>query len=130
MNYVQCPHCNAKVKHDGSRDGQTVPCPRCRNPFQFPLLTQSLPAATTANSPSLIFSDAAEPSYGINAREPWFYGFLEVYAKVSMWLGTLTAFGLFFHVFIHVLTFMGSPAEFSLPGKDCRSSFWSLSPAR
>jgi hypothetical protein len=75
-------------------------------------LTQSLPAATTANSPSLIFSDAAEPSYGINAREPWFYGFLEVYAKVSMWLGTLTAFGLLFHVFIHVLTSMESPAEF------------------
>ena len=74
---VYCPHCNAKLKHDGSREGQTVPCPRCHNPFQFPVLTQSPPAETPANSSNLTFSDDPEPSYGSKAREPWFYGFLE-----------------------------------------------------
>jgi hypothetical protein len=28
-----------------------------------------------------------------NAREPWFYGFLETYARVSMWLRTLVCGG-------------------------------------
>jgi hypothetical protein len=61
-------------RQPGRADGTL---PRCRNSFQFPVPTQSLPATTPANSPSLIFTDAPEASYGSNAREPWFYDFLE-----------------------------------------------------
>jgi hypothetical protein len=76
--YVHCPHCNAKVRHNPSQNGQTKACPSCRHPFQMPVVT-------TAN-PNMVFSHAPQSSYGDNPREPWYYGFLEAYAKVGLWL--------------------------------------------
>jgi hypothetical protein len=43
MQAVQCPHCAVQVRNDGSRSGQVVACPRCRQPFQMP---GPLPAAS------------------------------------------------------------------------------------
>lgn len=36
MQTFLCPHCNAKIKHDGSHAGQVVSCPRCGGQLQLP----------------------------------------------------------------------------------------------
>jgi hypothetical protein len=55
MNMVLCPHCNAKIRHDGSHAGQVVSCPRCRGQLQLPCSPQVAPD----NSP---FEDINEDS--------------------------------------------------------------------
>ncbi len=77
MELVLCPHCNAKIKHDGSHAGRVVSCPRCRGQLQLPMVPTAAspmesspfdfdgtPAATT---PKLIRCKACGNPIGTHA---------------------------------------------------------------
>jgi hypothetical protein len=74
---VTCPHCGGWSEPGADSTGQVALCPHCGGQFRLP------------ESIDLGF---APPSYRPGAlppREPWFYHFIDTYAKVWMWLALL-----------------------------------------
>ncbi len=70
MQKVQCPHCNATFRNDGSLSGQVVACPKCHGQFQMPALVPVAqpvgqpkpPAPAALNGPARLSSTGrAEP---------------------------------------------------------------------
>jgi DNA-directed RNA polymerase subunit M/transcription elongation factor TFIIS len=45
----ECPHCNAQLKHNGTRIGATVKCPKCESPFRIPEVEEISQAQTESN---------------------------------------------------------------------------------
>lgn len=77
MELVLCPHCNAKIKHDGRHAGRVVSCPRCRGQLQLPMVpTAASPMESSpfdfdgtlaATTPKLIRCKACGNLIGTNA---------------------------------------------------------------
>lgn len=78
MEQVLCPHCNAKIKHDGSHAGQVVSCPRCRGHLQMP----SLPAGSRDKSPFQSIDE--DTGYRPRPRKQPSYARLWVLALLSL----------------------------------------------
>lgn len=82
MNYAQCPYCAAAVRYAPSQVGTAVNCPACGQAMQLPAPVALAPAAP-ADEPSFDFRRGP----GGGGPEPWYYGFLEGYAQLAMFLG-------------------------------------------
>jgi hypothetical protein len=76
---VFCPHCQGWVEPDLAYSGQIVACPHCDHHFRMPerLVPSFAPAASH------------QPAPGLPPGEPWFYGFIDAYAKIWMWFALL-----------------------------------------
>jgi hypothetical protein len=80
---IYCPHCRGKIEHDERHAGKTVCCPYCSKTYQAPLAVD-LSILTPPDAPMTAGRTTASMP-----REPWYYGFIEVYTKVGMWLSFL-----------------------------------------
>jgi hypothetical protein len=78
---VICPHCRGWIEPSADHAGQTVACPHCNGHFRLPETVElgfdpaSVPAPRGGSPPS--------------PKEPWFYGFIDAYAKVWMWIALI-----------------------------------------
>jgi hypothetical protein len=87
-----CPRCQQKLKATRSGLGGKVACPKCGGEIVLPAPAPP-PAANGQDKP-------AEPRFDFPdgrpaPKEPWFYGYLDKYARVLMALGSLL-YGMFF----------------------------------
>ena len=75
---VTCPHCRGWIESSArAYSGQTVACPHCNGHFQLPETIE------------LGFVPPPAPLGITPPKEPWFYGFIDTYATVWMWLALL-----------------------------------------
>ena len=74
---VTCPHCGGWIEPSAAYSGQTVACPHCNGHFQLPETIE------------LGFVPPPAPLGITPPKEPWFYGFIDTYATVWMWLALL-----------------------------------------
>jgi len=85
---ITCPHCSGWIESSADHAGQIVACPHCAGHFQLhePIeLGFVPPPAHRGGSPP---------------KEPWFYGFIDTYAKAWMW----------FSLLVSTLVFLGAAA--------------------
>ena len=71
---ITCPHCSGWIRSSAEHSGQIVACPHCAGHFQ---LHESIEP---------VFVPPPVQPGGSPPKEPWFYGFIDTYAKVWMWL--------------------------------------------
>jgi hypothetical protein len=84
MAFIACPHCQTLVNHDPAQEGLVATCPACQRTFPMP---------AAADRSELAF-DKDEVGHR-RQPEPWYYAFLEGYAKAFLVLGVMGAlFGL------------------------------------
>lgn len=82
-----CPYCRGLIVPGAEHAGRTVACPHCARAFHIPK-TVATGFDAAHHSRPLPVRRAAGPS-----REPWFYRFIDAYARIWMVLSVL-AFGL------------------------------------
>jgi hypothetical protein len=75
---INCPHCGGWIEPSPDHAGHVVACPHCHGPFRVPERID-IGFVPPPDQPRT----AAPP------REPWFYGFIDVYARVWMGLALL-----------------------------------------
>ena len=83
---ITCPHCSGWIESSADHAGQIVACPHCGSPFRW---HESI-------EPS--FVPPPVPRGGSPPKEPWFYGFIDTYARAWMW----------FSVLVGILGFVGA----------------------
>jgi hypothetical protein len=74
---ITCPHCGGWIEPGANEPGQIVACPHCSGHFHLP------ETVDLGFVPPRAHFGAPLP------REPWFYGFIDNYARVWMWLAML-----------------------------------------
>jgi hypothetical protein len=74
---VTCPHCGGWIEPGVDHSGQVVACPHCGGHFHLP---ETIEPGFVPHPGQLGTS---------TPKEPWFYGFIEAYANVWMWLAIL-----------------------------------------
>ena len=74
---ITCPHCSGWIESSADHAGQIVACPHCGGHFQ---LHETI---------ELGFVPPPVHRGGSPPKEPWFYGFIDTYAKVWMWFSLL-----------------------------------------
>jgi hypothetical protein len=74
---ITCPHCSGWIESSTDHAGQIVACPHCAGHFQLPEPIE------------LGFVPPPVQWGGSTPSEPWFYGFIDTYAKAWMWISLL-----------------------------------------
>jgi hypothetical protein len=83
---ITCPHCSGWIDSSADHAGQIVACPHCGGHLQL-------------HQPSALgFVPPPVPRGGSPPQEPWFYGFIDTYARIWMW----------FSLFAGALAFLGA----------------------
>jgi hypothetical protein len=74
---ITCPHCSGWIESSADHAGQIVACPHCAGHFQLhePIELGFVPPPVQRG--------------GSTPKEPWFYGFIDTYAKAWMWFSLL-----------------------------------------
>lgn len=124
MDQLSCPHCGGQVVNDRRLANQVVSCPSCRNPFRMPPAAEAgpfvaeqppapappppappPPTSTPAASPKAEAKREPKPAAKAHvSSEPWYYLFLEGYARLVLGLGIgLAGLGLFASVLSFVI---------------------------
>lgn len=89
---IACSSCGAKLRAPDNAAGQSFKCPKCGNFLRAPTATGTgLPDYDLSKE-----SEEREPEEQESLRhdrEPWFYGYLEKYAKILQILGYVLAAG-------------------------------------
>lgn len=90
--FVSCSSCGAKLRAPDNAAGRTFKCPKCGDLLRAPTTTNGLPDSDFTAEP-----EEPEPkeqeSLGHDG-EPWFYGYLEKYAKILQILYYVIAAGI------------------------------------
>jgi hypothetical protein len=74
---ITCPHCSGWIESSSDHAGQVVACPHCGGHLQ---LHESIELGFV---PPPVHRERSTP------REPWFYRFIDTYAKAWMWFSLL-----------------------------------------
>jgi hypothetical protein len=85
---ITCPHCSGWIESSADHAGQIVACPHCAGHFQLPGLIER------GFVPPPVHRGGSPP------KEPWFYAFIDIYAKA--WMG--------FSLLVGTLVFLGAAA--------------------
>jgi DNA-directed RNA polymerase subunit RPC12/RpoP len=103
MMRFNCPSCGAGVSAPEEYAGRSTKCRRCNNPIVVPQPAAtrqpsketpddvSIKRRTESGKRQFDFSEEQESLR--HDREPWFYGYLEKYAKILQILGYVIAVG-------------------------------------
>lgn len=87
---IACKSCGAKLRVPDNAEGQSFKCPKCSNAIRVPP-TKGMPDQDDSEEP-----EEREPENQESLhldREPWFYGYLEKYAKILQILSYVLAAG-------------------------------------
>ena len=93
---VGCPHCGKPISYSREFAGQIIGCPHCGGRLQMPGTPPSRGAAPPAPP-----TPSRAPTFGATDdsprrkpdREPWYYGFIEGYSKLLLWIAVLSVIG-------------------------------------